>query len=269
MHGDVGVHPHLHRPHRQTRVEEEASIDTPCTGGAQRRSLVNWRQQGAATIGHLHRAEWTMYMWPPPPSAGLHELVPAVLMSSMGDEVLVHPQPGRPRHRGRFHRHRIPLSRDAGHGRRVRRHAAAVATDRQPTAVGRRAGRGLRIPTARPRPSIFAGALRKVELLERTLAGKDAWITGTCRADAPTCSDIDVVTLDTKRSMVKINPMAMMDRGARRPPTPAITTSCWSAEVDTSIGCAPCTRPTAPGDDPRAGRWAGKGKTECGLHVWR
>jgi phosphoadenosine phosphosulfate reductase len=34
-----------------------------------------------------------------------------------------------------------------------------------------------------------------------------------------------------------------------------------------SIGCAPCTRPVAPGEDPRAGRWAGRGKTECGLHI--
>ena len=34
-----------------------------------------------------------------------------------------------------------------------------------------------------------------------------------------------------------------------------------------SIGCAPCTRPVAPSEDPRAGRWAGRGKTECGLHL--
>jgi phosphoadenosine phosphosulfate reductase len=34
-----------------------------------------------------------------------------------------------------------------------------------------------------------------------------------------------------------------------------------------SIGCAPCTRPVAEGEDPRSGRWAGRGKTECGLHT--
>ena len=34
-----------------------------------------------------------------------------------------------------------------------------------------------------------------------------------------------------------------------------------------SIGCAPCTRPVAPGEDPRAGRWAGSNKTECGIHT--
>ena len=112
-------------------------------------------------------------------------------------------------------------------------------------------------------------ALRKVEPLERTLAGKDAWITGMRRVDAPTRSDIDVVTLDTKRSMVKINPMATWTEAQ---------TEAYARDHDvllnplrksgyTSIGCAPCTRPTAPGDDPRAGRWAGKGKTECGLHV--
>jgi phosphoadenosine phosphosulfate reductase len=112
-------------------------------------------------------------------------------------------------------------------------------------------------------------ALRKVEPLERGLAPYAAWVTGMRRVDAPTRTDIAVVTWDAKRSKVKINPLA-----------------AWTdedvdiyAEVNnvllnplrqigfTSIGCEPCTRPTLPGEDPRAGRWAGNTKTECGLHT--
>lgn len=111
--------------------------------------------------------------------------------------------------------------------------------------------------------------MRKVEPLERTLAGRDAWITGMRRVDAPTRSDIDIVSVDHKRNMVKINPLALW--------TDELT-AAYASEFGvllnplrqvgyTSIGCAPCTRATAPGEDPRAGRWAGKNKTECGLHV--
>jgi phosphoadenosine phosphosulfate reductase len=112
-------------------------------------------------------------------------------------------------------------------------------------------------------------ALRKVEPLERGLAPFAAWVTGMRRVDAPTRTDLDVVGWDARRGKVKLNPLA-----------------AWSdADVDAyatahgvllnplrqlgyaSIGCAPCTRPTAEGEDPRAGRWAGRAKTECGLHT--
>jgi phosphoadenosine phosphosulfate reductase len=112
-------------------------------------------------------------------------------------------------------------------------------------------------------------AMRKVEPLERTLSGRQAWITGMRRVDAPTRSDIDIVTFDARRSMVKINPLALWTDAQ---------TQQYAHDHDvllnplrqsgyTSIGCAPCTRATAAGEDPRAGRWAGQGKTECGLHV--
>ena len=112
-------------------------------------------------------------------------------------------------------------------------------------------------------------AIRKVEPLERGLAPYDAWVTGMRREDAPTRADIDVVGWDSKRDKVKLNPLA-----------------AWTqAQVDAyaeehgvllnplrqlgyaSIGCEPCTRPVALGEDPRAGRWSGSGKTECGLHT--
>ena len=87
------------------------SIDTPLHRWARSADPVNWRHWGAATIGHLHRAGWTMYMWPPPPSVGLRNFRSLVLMSSMGDEVLVHLAARPPRHRGRFHRHRYHFPR--------------------------------------------------------------------------------------------------------------------------------------------------------------
>jgi phosphoadenosine phosphosulfate reductase len=69
--------------------------------------------------------------------------------------------------------------------------------------------------------------------------------------------------------MVKVNPLAtwtMADIEAYQvehglPRNPLV------AQGYPSIGCAPCTRQVAPGEDPRAGRWAGKDKTECGIHT--
>lgn len=112
-------------------------------------------------------------------------------------------------------------------------------------------------------------AIRKVEPLNRALTGHHAWITGMRRVDAPTRTDITLVGWDDKRGMVKINPIAAWDDD---------DVDRFAFEEDVflnplrergypSIGCAPCTRPVAKGEDPRAGRWAGKNKTECGLHT--
>lgn len=111
--------------------------------------------------------------------------------------------------------------------------------------------------------------LRKVEPLNRSLAGHAAWVTGLKRVDAPSRSNAGVVEWDAARSMVKLNPLATwtaddMAAYAERhhlPPNP-LTERGYP-----SIGCWPCTRPVAPGEDPRSGRWAGSSKTECGLHV--
>lgn len=112
-------------------------------------------------------------------------------------------------------------------------------------------------------------ALRKVEPLERALTGHDAWVTGMRRVDAPTRTDVTPVGWDERRRMVKLNPLAAWtDEDVDRYATEhEVFLNPLRQEGYASIGCAPCTRPVAPGDDPRAGRWAGQTKTECGLHT--
>lgn len=112
-------------------------------------------------------------------------------------------------------------------------------------------------------------AIRKVEPLERGLQPYEAWVTGMRRVDAPTRTDIEIVSWDSKRSKVKINPLAswsdeqlsdyIAKNGVIQHPLRELGYA--------SIGCAPCTRPVALGEDARAGRWSGTDKTECGLHL--
>jgi phosphoadenosine phosphosulfate reductase len=111
-------------------------------------------------------------------------------------------------------------------------------------------------------------ALRKVEPLERALEPFAAWMTGLRRADSPTRAGTPVVEWDAKRSMVKVNPLAAWtdeDLAAYAAQHGVLVNPLLQLGYP-SIGCAPCTRAVAPGEDPRAGRWAGFGKTECGLH---
>lgn len=112
-------------------------------------------------------------------------------------------------------------------------------------------------------------ALRKVEPLERGLAPYTAWVTGMRREDAPTRSDITVVGWDARRGKVKLNPLAAWtqdDLDAYVAEHHVVLNPLRELGY-TSIGCAPCTRAVAPGEDARAGRWAGTNKTECGLHT--
>lgn len=111
-------------------------------------------------------------------------------------------------------------------------------------------------------------AVRKVEPLNRALAGRAAWITGLRRVDAPTRANAPIVSWDEARSMVKLNPLAPwtdddMDAYIRDHDLPA---NPLAERGILSVGCWPCTKPVAPGEDRRAGRWAGSGKVECGLH---
>ena len=110
--------------------------------------------------------------------------------------------------------------------------------------------------------------LRKVVPLRNTLAGYDAWVTGVRRVEAPTRANTPLVSYDEKFGLVKINPLAAwsdddMDRYIAEH---NILVNPLVAAGYPSIGCAPCTRRPAPGQDKRAGRWAGLAKTECGLH---
>jgi phosphoadenosine phosphosulfate reductase len=112
-------------------------------------------------------------------------------------------------------------------------------------------------------------ALRKVKPLEDALAPYTAWISGLRRVEAVTRRNAKAVEWDAKREMVKINPIVAWDDEeldkyiAHR----GILINPLQYDGYPSIGCAPCTRRVAPGDDPRSGRWAGSGKVECGLHA--
>ncbi len=111
--------------------------------------------------------------------------------------------------------------------------------------------------------------MRKVDPLARALTRYRAWVTGARRVDAATRATMPVVTWDEGHGLVKINPLALWDDAAVEeyqarhglPRNPLV------AQGYPSIGCAPCTRKVAPGEDPRSGRWAGQGKTECGIHT--
>jgi phosphoadenosine phosphosulfate reductase len=111
-------------------------------------------------------------------------------------------------------------------------------------------------------------ALRKVEPLARALAPYHAWASGIRRDEATTRSDIGVVEWDARRDMVKVNPLARWTQAdvdgyiAER----GVLVNPLVYDGYPSIGCAPCTRRVLEGEDTRAGRWAGAGKTECGLH---
>jgi phosphoadenosine phosphosulfate reductase len=112
-------------------------------------------------------------------------------------------------------------------------------------------------------------AMRKVEPLERALVGYRAWATGVRRADSADRQDAQPVEWDAKRGMVKVNPIVAWtdEQVDRYIADNGVLTNPLLTDGYGSIGCAPCTRRLLPGEDLRAGRWSGTGKTECGLHV--
>ena len=111
--------------------------------------------------------------------------------------------------------------------------------------------------------------IRKVEPLARALAPFSAWINGRKRFQGGLRADIPVVEDDGAR--LKFNPFANTSREeieaiyrlANLPPHPL------AASGFMSVGCMPCTSRTSPDEDARAGRWRGRPKTECGIHVVR
>jgi phosphoadenosine phosphosulfate reductase len=111
--------------------------------------------------------------------------------------------------------------------------------------------------------------LRKVVPLQNTLSRYDVWVTGVRRVEAPTRADTPLITYDEKFGLVKINPIAAWsdeDMDAYIAEHNILVNPLVDAGYP-SIGCAPCTRKPPPGEDKRAGRWAGRAKTECGLHA--
>lgn len=111
--------------------------------------------------------------------------------------------------------------------------------------------------------------LRKVDPLHETLAGYEAWVTGVRREEGPTRAGTPVVTFDEKNGLVKINPLVewSFDDLMAYTQRHGLVVNPLVFDGYPSIGCAPCTRAVAPGEDIRAGRWAGTAKTECGLHL--
>jgi phosphoadenosine phosphosulfate reductase len=110
--------------------------------------------------------------------------------------------------------------------------------------------------------------LRKVIPLRKTLANYSAWVTGVRRVDAPTRENTPIVTWDDRNDLVKVNPIAAWSDDEFREyiATNGVLENPLVSDGYLSVGCAPCTAKPLPGADPRSGRWAGLGKTECGLH---
>ncbi len=109
--------------------------------------------------------------------------------------------------------------------------------------------------------------LRKVRPLEPALEGLSAWITGRKRFHGGERMQLPV--FEHANGRFKVNPLAGWTKddvahffAVRNLPRHPLV-----AQGYPSIGCWPCTQPVAEDDDPRAGRWAGQDKTECGLHV--
>jgi phosphoadenosine phosphosulfate reductase len=113
--------------------------------------------------------------------------------------------------------------------------------------------------------------IRKVEPLNRALAGKKAWVTGQRRAQSSTRAELDVQEDDSAHRMQKFNPLTDWSeedvwhyiRSNNVPYNPL------HDKGYPSIGCEPCTRAIQPGEDVRAGRWWWENpeSKECGLHL--
>jgi phosphoadenylyl-sulfate reductase (thioredoxin) len=111
--------------------------------------------------------------------------------------------------------------------------------------------------------------LRKVQPLSRLLAGFGAWVTAIRRDETPERANAQVVEADHRFGLLKINPLVAWTHDdvwahlyAHDVPYNAL-----HARGYPSIGCQPCTSPIVPGENLRAGRWRGRAKNECGLHV--
>ena len=111
-------------------------------------------------------------------------------------------------------------------------------------------------------------ALRKVQPLRDGLAGYDAWATGLRREETHDRVIAPVVGWDEKKGKVKVSPIARWSQADvdRYIDEHGVLVNPLQYDGYPSIGCGPCTRRVAPGEDARSGRWAGTGKTECGIH---
>ena len=110
--------------------------------------------------------------------------------------------------------------------------------------------------------------LRKVQPLAESLSHSDAWATGLRRAETHNRVIAPVIGWDAKKGKVKVSPLARWsdEQVEQYIAENGVLVNPLVYDGYPSIGCATCTRRVAPGEDPRAGRWAGQDKTECGIH---
>ncbi len=111
--------------------------------------------------------------------------------------------------------------------------------------------------------------IRKVEPLRAELSRFDAWVTAIRRDQTRARAAARAAEWDARFGLVKVNPLVYWSERqvseylARH----AVPVNPLHERGYPSIGCQPCTTPVSPGEDPRAGRWRGRGKVECGLHA--
>lgn len=112
-------------------------------------------------------------------------------------------------------------------------------------------------------------ALRKRDPMDEALSGYDAWASGVRRADSPQRASTPLVDWDARRGLIKLNPLAAFtdEQVAACVARYGLLQNPLTQAGYRSIGCAPCTRPVGGDEAPRAGRWPGLPKTECGLHL--
>jgi phosphoadenosine phosphosulfate reductase len=110
--------------------------------------------------------------------------------------------------------------------------------------------------------------IRKVEPMREALSGVDAWVSGIRREDSQHRANAPKFARDRRFGLWKLNPIADWSekdvwnyiREHRVPNNPLHDRNY------PSIGCTHCTKPVGPGEDSRAGRWAGASKSECGIN---
>jgi phosphoadenylyl-sulfate reductase (thioredoxin) len=146
------------------------------------------------------------------------------------------------------------------YGLRIRAVRPAQTVEQQAAALG---------PALWERDPDRCCGLRKVEPLRAALSGYRAWISAIRREQTPERAGVAVVARDARFGLVKVSPLAAWTAarvwGYLR--AHDVPTNPLHARGYPSIGCQPCTTPVRIGENPRAGRWRGKGKTECGLHA--
>jgi phosphoadenosine phosphosulfate reductase len=115
----------------------------------------------------------------------------------------------------------------------------------------------------------FCCAMRKVEPLERFLDGRDAWVTAIRRDQTATRASARAVEWDSRFGLAKVNPLVAWTREMvwDYVLTNGVPYNPLHDRGYPSVGCTHCTRAVGPGEPERAGRWSGREKTECGLHV--